>query len=65
MLAADAAEEEDASDISIDSDFSGSSDDDIELYEYENEITSKYWMPSEARLFCIYNGRSFINFNDD
>ena len=42
-----------------------SSDEDIELIDYDNEITRNLWMPSEAKLYCIYDGRRFINYNED
>lgn len=60
----EAAEESDESEEDLSEDF-GSSDDDIELFDYENQVTSDYWLPNEARLFCIYNGRRFVNYNDE
>ena len=41
-----------------------SSDDDIELIDYENEITKALWLPNEPKLYVIYNGHKFINYND-
>lgn len=42
-----------------------SSEEDIELYDYENEITNKMWMPSEPKLYAIYNGHKFVNYKDN
>jgi len=42
-----------------------SSDEDIELIDYENEITKTLWLPNEPKLYVIYNGRKFVNYNDD
>mmetsp|Transcript_25480 Transcript_25480/g.34037 ORF Transcript_25480/g.34037 Transcript_25480/m.34037 type:complete len:266 (+) Transcript_25480:3381-4178(+) len=57
-------EDSDEAEDGLSEDF-GSSDEDIELFDFENEITSKFWLPAEPRLFCIYNGRRFVNYNDE
>lgn len=69
-LKVQAVEEEDDedSDDEAEGDLSedfGSSDDDVEFYEFDNEVTSNYWVPTEARFFVIYNGRGFVNYNDE
>jgi len=42
-----------------------SSDDDVEFIEYENHLTKQIWLPNEAKLYVIYNGRRFVNYNDE
>ena len=42
-----------------------SSDEDIEMVEYDNEITQGLWMPNEPKLYVIYDGRKFVNYNDE
>jgi len=51
-----------ADDLSEDLD---SSDDDVEFIEYENHLTKQIWLPNEAKLYVIYNGRRFVNYNDE
>ena len=47
------------------SDDLSSSDSDFEIVEYENELTSRLWLPNEPKLYAIFNGRKFVNFNDE
>ena len=47
-----------------DSDDFSSSDEDIEMFDYDNEITQDLWLPSEPKLFVIYNGKRFVSYDD-
>ena len=42
-----------------------SSDEDIELIDYENAITKDLWVPNDPKLYVIYDGRRFVNYNDE
>ena len=47
------------------SDQAASSDEEIELIDYDNEITKNLWLPNEPKLYVIYNGYKFINYNGE
>lgn len=69
MRAVDEALDQDEEDCNDDmgdlSDSFESSDEDIELIDFENEITKNLWVPNEAKLYIIYNGKRFVNYNDE
>ena len=56
--------EESSMDEDEDSDDISSSDEDIEMFDYDNEITQDLWLPSEPKLFVIYNGERFVSYDD-
>lgn len=56
---ADSQEEDDLSDNL------SSSDEDIEMFDYDNDITQGLWLPNEPKLFVIYNGKKFISYDDE
>jgi len=42
-----------------------SSDEDVEMIDYENDITRQHLLPTEGKLYVIHSGRRFVNFNDE
>lgn len=66
--ALDQSEESSADSVKVDdlSDEILSSDDElIEMFDYENEITRNMWTPNEPKLFVIFNGRRFVDYDDE
>lgn len=64
----DSTEEESEEESSEDSNLSDnfeSSDEDIEMVEYESEITKEMWIPNDPKLYVVYNGRKWVNYNDE
>ena len=35
------------------------------MIDHENSITSDVWLPSEPKLFVIYNGKKFVDYDDE
>ena len=56
---------EESKDEDDQSDDFSSSDEDIEMVDHENEITRDMWLPSEPKLFVIYNGKKFVGYDDE
>ena len=42
-----------------------SDEEQLQFVEYENHITKQVWLPNEAKLYVIHNGRHFVNYNDE
>ncbi len=42
-----------------------SDEEELQFVEYENHITKQVWLPNEAKLYVIHNGRRFVNYNDE
>ena len=42
-----------------------SSEEELGLIEYENSFTRGIWLPEDPRLFLIFNGQKFIDYDDE
>ena len=42
-----------------------SSDEDIEMFDYDNDITQGIWLPNEPKLYVIYDGKKFVSYDDE
>ena len=41
-----------------------SSEEEIELISYQNELTENLSLPEEPKLWCIYDGKKFVKYDD-
>ena len=41
-----------------------SSDEEIELIDYQNELTENLCLPEEPKLWVIYDGKKFVKYDD-
>lgn len=35
------------------------------MFDYDNAITQNLWLPNEPKLFVIYNGKKYVNYDDE
>lgn len=57
----DSEKEEENADLSDDF----SSDEELDMVDYDNDITQGLWIPTEPKLFVIYNGKKFVCYDDE